>query len=143
MIRIRLSGHNLGIRGIEKYARKHRKKTEEALYASALVVQNEARRLVVQGPKSGRLYLKRGGKIAHRASAPGEPPASDTGTLARNIIVNAEFHLHRIRVIANTAYSGFLEYGTRRIKPRPFMFRALLAKKDEIRNIFTASFKRQ
>ncbi len=142
MISFRMRGNNLTVRGLERYARKNRKKTEEALYASALVVQNEARRLVVQGPKTGRTYIKRR-TIAHRASAPGEPPASDTGTLVRNIIVNAEFHANRIRVIANTNYAGFLEWGTRRIKPRPFMFRALLNKSAEIKRIFEVSFRRQ
>ena len=40
-------------------------------------VRDEAISLILNTPKNGRLYRRRG--VEHLASAPGEPPASDTG----------------------------------------------------------------
>ena len=72
----------------------------------------------MQPPKSGREY-ERGGEI-HIASAPGEPPAIDEGTLKRSLTV-------RNATMINGNPSGSLEtdlaYGTRLelIRDRKFM----------------------
>lgn len=70
-------------------------------------------------PKSGRVY-KRGKGRFHVASAPGEAPAIDTGTLAGSF---------RIKRLSQTSYlvsvgaehAAYMEYGTRYIAPRPFL----------------------
>lgn len=87
------------------------------------LVENRAVRLILDPPKSGRVYIRRG--VAHQASAPGEPPASDTGTLAkqREIDLIPERLAARLRFLA--AHAGHLEHGTRNIEPRPFARRAL------------------
>jgi phage gpG-like protein len=68
----------------------------------------------MQGPKSGRKY---GG---HQASAPGEAPAIDYGTLVNSIQVEMVNDLQAI-VYTNTEYAVGLELGTVHIRPRPFM----------------------
>jgi HK97 gp10 family phage protein len=69
-------------------------------------------------PKSGRVYLSHG--RLHVASAPGQAPAVDVGTLIGSIVVR---RVGPATFYANTdnGYAGFLEYGTRRMLPRPFM----------------------
>ena len=141
MITVKIRGQQAFIRNLTRFREEMSDQVDSALHASALVVQNEARRLVIKGPKTGRTYVRRG-KIKHRASAPGEAPASDTGTLARNIIVAAELLKNRIRIIANTRYSLFLEEGTKRMKPRPFMIVALENKKAQIIAIFQAALRK-
>lgn len=104
------------------------KELQKALYASALKVQREAQDSIRKGQKSGRIY-KRGDKI-HRASAPGEAPASDTGRLVNSITA----HLNKISmnklesfVVAGRGvvkYARMLEFGTAKIAARPFMLPA-------------------
>lgn len=74
-------------------------------------------------PGTGRIYAT-GYKTAphdtHQASAPGDPPAVDTGRL-RQSIVALKIEPGRWRVGTNLEYALYLEFGTRRIAPRPFM----------------------
>lgn len=71
-------------------------------------------------PKSGRYYrVSRTGR-PHRASAPGEAPAVLTGFLSNSI--QSEFPSARLGIIAIGAqYAPYLELGTARMKPRPFI----------------------
>lgn len=64
----------------------------------------------------------------HRASAPGESPATDTGFLATAIRAReTEETATTIKgqVVADAKYAAALEFGTRKIKPRPFLAPAL------------------
>jgi phage gpG-like protein len=64
-----------------------------------------------------------------RASAPGEPPAVDTGVLRNSI----NFEIQEFgKVVVGTAneYAEPLEFGTHAILPRPFMRPALANVKD-------------
>lgn len=94
------------------------------------LVRNEALRLVMQTEKTGRLY-RRGG-VTHQASAPGEPPASDTGRLVGSITTFYDQDKLTGIVSANTEYAPFLEYGTAKMEPRPFMRPALANKSEEV-----------
>ena len=73
----------------------------------------------MQGPKSGRLYERAGGRM-HQASAPGEAPAIDLGLLANSIQTKLESDLSGI-VYTNTAYAEPLEFGSIKMAARPFM----------------------
>jgi hypothetical protein len=53
------------------------------IHATGLLVHGTARLSLITGPKTGRVYKRRG--ITHRASAPGQTPASDTGNLLAHI----------------------------------------------------------
>lgn len=77
-------------------------------------------RLIVSGPKTGRIYRRLGG-VEHQASAPGEPPASDTGTLAQRGDVEFDANALRASVVFRTAYALPLELGTERMEPRPYL----------------------
>jgi hypothetical protein len=89
-------------------------------------------------PGSGRVYripvVKRDGTLrktkkgatsyrTHRASAPGEPPAVDTGELRRGSTMGIVGGKMRVGVTAK--YGPYLDRGTPRVKPRPFMAPAL------------------
>lgn len=81
----------------------------------------------------GDVYFRRGGKVLHwhrenfhQASAPGEPPSSDTGRLLTAIgheLVDGE--VVSGKVTANVKYAKWLEEGTRFMEPRPFLYPAL------------------
>lgn len=93
-------------------------------------VRTEADSLMNESPRSGRVYTRRG--VSHRASAPGEPPAPDTGRLRQSLRTEYNRELLMGTAIASTAYAESLEFGTSRIAPRPFMRPALANRKDEI-----------
>lgn len=115
----------------------------QELERRAFLVENAAKRLV-SGPGTGRLYdttfwrdaqgrLRKGRKrVPHRASAPGAPPATDTGRLLNSIShsISQQGPEWVARVEAKTNYSLYLELGTRHMAPRPFMRPALRAAGD-------------
>lgn len=65
----------------------------------------------------------------HQASAPGDPFASDTGTLSASITHDLATDTKGLlaRIGSNDQRMGWLEYGTSRIEPRPTLRPALKA----------------
>jgi hypothetical protein len=75
------------------------------VHTTALLVEQRSK-ASMSGPKSGRIYRR--GKKSHQASAPGEPPAVDTGKL-KNSIHTTMVTTTKAQVIANTDYAERLE----------------------------------
>ena len=106
----------------------------KALKASAFKIEESAKRSILQGTKSGRVYRRR--SVTHQASAPGEAPANDTGRLARSIITSIEPGGQVAKITAGSsqvAYAVMLEFGTAKMLPRPFMHPAFKENEDWIR----------
>ena len=87
------------------------------------LVEERAVQLILDTPKSGIIYRRRG--TEHRASAPGEPPASDTGNLVNNRRIDLFPARLAARLTFSSAYAWFLQNGTQHIEPRPWADRAL------------------
>ena len=108
---------------IPQHMKKHRRGLENALYEIGADVIEETRRLIINGPKTGRIYSFRGGR--HQASAPGEAPANRTGRLARSGDYKVK-NWQEMTVGETADYAKFLEDGTRgRIAPRQHLIRAV------------------
>ena len=84
--------------------------------ATALEINTAVKKRIQRGPKTGRVYVR--GNVTHQASAPGESPATDTGTLASSVYFEQKSKLSST-IGSRLAYAYYLEYGTARIKPRP------------------------
>lgn len=93
-------------------------------------VRTEAVTLMQNSPRGGRVY-RRGG-VSHKASAPGEPPAPDTGFLMRSIGTSVDPETLVGTVSFTARYARALEYGTARMAARPFARPALANKIDDI-----------
>jgi hypothetical protein len=107
-------------------------------------VENKAKRLVAAGGH-GRVYdtyfftdehgqvRPIGHRPPHRASAPGEPPASDTGLLLNSIHheMGDDGDGWYVDVGSDLQYAIYLEFGTRKMAPRPLWKAALAAAGDE------------
>ena len=81
-------------------------------------IQLEETKKSLTGPRSGKIgNLPGGGK--YRMSSPGETPAERSGELKKSI----RMRLNRSQAFIGTDldYGLALEYGTSKIKPRPFM----------------------
>jgi len=111
---------------------------QEIVKGGGQLIRGEAIKSIQTGAKSGVMYQKYNPRREHRASAPGEAPASDTGNLVSKIIVKQKTK-NIINVESNADYSAFLEYGTSKMEPRPFMLPAFEKSKKPIIN---AVFKR-
>jgi len=95
----------------------------EVIAGGAQLIRGEAIKSIQSGPKSGRIYEKYNPRRTHKASAPGQAPASDTGNLVRNIVVKQE-NPDLVKVESNATYSSFLEFGTSKMLASPFLFPA-------------------
>tara|TARA_R100001224_G_scaffold66993_1_gene40388 strand:- start:439 stop:888 length:450 start_codon:yes stop_codon:yes gene_type:complete len=95
----------------------------QVIQGGAQLIRGEAVKSIQSGPKSGRVYQRYNPTRTHKASAPGEAPASDTGNLVRNIRVNQKSQ-DIVTVESRAHYSKFLEYGTSKMQARPFLFPA-------------------
>ena len=69
----------------------------------------------IASPKHGRLYRRSGGRT-HRASAPGEYPARDSGATERSI--SSRVRKREATIGTSTFYARFLAEGTSRMAPR-------------------------
>jgi len=106
---------------------KMREAALRAVVAGVEAIVTEGTRLIASPPKTGRIYTRRG--IKHQASAPGQPPATDTGMLMASGkgIYPDQQGLFTVTGWANwsTAYARFLELGTEKMAPRPYARPAL------------------
>ncbi|MEO0955682.1 MAG: hypothetical protein AAFY12_11865 [Pseudomonadota bacterium] len=95
---------------------------ERGVRAATLDAESIAVDLVSE-PGQGRVYRRR--SRVHRASAPGDSPALDTGFLRASISSDVVRSPAGIvgRVKASAAYAAFLEFGTERMAARPFLSR--------------------
>lgn len=107
------------------------KNLDDAIRKAALLVEGTAKKKIQQGTRSGRFYAR--GRIIHRASAPGEPPKTDTGRLVGSIRSN--FFGLMAEVGSDVKYSSALELGTSRMKPRPWLRASLDENDSRIQNL--------
>ena len=97
---------------------------EKETALAAVQTANHARTSVAAGGKTGEVYQKYNPNRTHRASAPGEAPATDTGRLIGSI--TQQKVSDGWLVGSKVKYSVWLEYGTRTMEEeRPFFRPAL------------------
>lgn len=138
------------VEGLDKIAKATQKvqasinnELDIALFASAKRVEGQAKRSILAGGKTGRIYRRR--SVTHQASAPGQAPASDTGRLVNSINSYYEKAKKTAIVIAGRGtalYAILLEFGTRFMAPRPFMTPSLESNRDWIKNRIALGMKK-
>jgi len=142
---------------IKNLAQERKIGTRRALYEIGKNLAKDARGLINQKPKHGKVYRKyagiKGKKLArptnYTASAPGEAPAVVTGLLRKSINFTVKgsdemfFGVDLDR--GNADYGKYLEYknliamrgkGSKNIEPRPFISAAYQKNKRNIQQKF-------
>ena len=113
---------------------------------STMMVRNTAVQSIQKGG-TGKLYEKYNPRRTHRASAPNQPPASDTGFLVSQISTSVKKEPNGVvvgQIISAAPYSAYLEFGTTSmLNPkdgtggaRPFMQPALEKNRRKIEALF-------
>lgn len=120
MTQIKITVQNLDAvqKALIQYGAKAEAELNKAVVAAAITITNDIKKAIQSPPKTGRIY-KRGKKGRdHQASAPGEAPATDTGALVSSIAFKQEDRL-QATISSRLKYAPWLEYGTRKMAPRP------------------------
>lgn len=118
----------------------------DAVADVALKIRDYAIRGIQRGARSGILYTR--GNDTHRASAPGEFPKTDGGGLASSITAEAQgveatvgsrFLLVKEASDDDTdgSYPYYLEFGTSKMAPRPWLRPSIENNKEYARTAFT------
>lgn len=122
------------------HLRKHRVALKQALNEIGSEVVNLTAKFIFNGPKTGRVYSFRGGR--HQASAPGESPANRTGRLAGSGDYKVR-NFQEMTVGLTEDYAKYLEDGTKKMKPRPVLIRAVRAKSRDTERAILEAVKRE
>jgi HK97 gp10 family phage protein len=122
-MKMQLTGTEELKRALREFGLQADRKIADIVRGTAQNVRSHAIKAVQRGRKSGEVYEKYQPKRTHRASAPGQAPATDTGALVRSI--QADIRGRSAEVAANVDYAVYLEFGTQDMEPRPFLFPAL------------------
>lgn len=141
-----MSSLTMQIQGIEEFAKaienakvEVREAVESEIRKSALRVQSAAVKRIQRGPATGRIYEKSDPKRTHQASAPGQPPMTDTGRLASSI----EWEVDGLTgyIFTRLEYGVYLEFGTRKMQPRPFFLPSIEEDAPILYNALTGLLK--
>lgn len=115
-------------------------KAETAMRAVMVEASGDYVRILSQ-PGDGITYKRK--SSTHTASSAGNPPAPDTGRLrqaGQTEVIRVTGAVVGV-VSANTEYAAPLEFGTERIKPRPFMSRLIRENAAKYSEIFRRFLK--
>ncbi len=113
-------------------------KVKEYVTRGTMMVQNTAKESILKGG-TGRTYEKYEPRRTHTASAPNQPPASDTGFLVSQITMDVDVKSNGTvvgQIISSAPYSKALEFGTTQMTERPFMQPALEKNRRKIERLF-------
>jgi HK97 gp10 family phage protein len=102
----------------------------QAVMAGAFVIEGEVKVSMSAEAKTGRIYGR------HQASSPGEPPGVDTGVLVNSIrsrLLSSGSTSAFAVVGTGVEYGVYLEFGTSKMKARPFMRPAFDNNQDRIK----------
>jgi len=99
---------------------------ENLVSDSSVYMAEEMKKSISSGAKSGRKYGN------HTSSAPGQSPANWTGELLRSIKVQKDKNKSIVYITAK--YAEFLEFGTSKMRARPFIIPAFIKTKRYIQD---------
>ena len=140
-LRMRITNKPNFDRNINDISKKTLRNLQRAVRISANDVRNEAITSINSNPRAGGETTRYNPKRTIRISKEGDPPASDTGFLASNIHLVMDGDQLGASVESRAEYSSFLEFGTRKMRARPFMQPALEKGRRKYKQLFRKAVK--
>ena len=113
-IKMQVKNFDSAIRAFKNLQQSSQKPMTDILKGGGQEIRNIAVKKIQSDPKSGRTYMRYNPTRQHKASAPGEAPATDTGYLVSQIKVKA-VKPDEVVVDSQAPYSAYLELGTAEI----------------------------
>lgn len=134
---------------VKKFQQALEEKTKQAeadsrkyVTMSCAEVERTAKTLMRDSPTNPEVTY---GKKGHHPSLPGNAPAPDKGTLLQSITHSVEIQDGEVvgyvgSTIVNSDYPRYLEYGTSKMKPRPWLSASLIKCQTFMSNLFREIF---
>lgn len=141
---IKVTGLNETIKGLGAAGELIRKAAANGVFATAQQVRNTAINSI-QSQSQGRVVTRQsqgGNEYEHTASKPGDAPNTDTGALVRSISVEPQMPDLEMFVGSGIEYAPFLEYGTKRMAPRPWLQPAVDANAKKLKSNIETQIQR-
>lgn len=117
---------------------------KDAWFDSGELIKKSTANILNTGKRTGRVYTINGRR--HQASAPGEPPKTRTGALAKSVDYKVSGWRQMV-VGAGAGYAGFLEDGTRkmggRTGARKYLIKSVNDTSGDTINIFYSRLQRK
>ena len=123
---MRIKGADQVISNLRRFGADADREVRRVVATTTHRVRSRAVREIQRAPATGRVYEKYTPNRTHQASAPGEPPATDTGALASSISAIFD-NPKQARVGTPLTYGAHLEFGTTRMDARPWLWPSLQA----------------
>ena len=125
------------VSNLEQVMGKINETARQRMFQAVNTVRNEVLE-TLSGSRSGRTYKVPGTQKTYTASAPGEPPAVQTGELRQSISTEVEGQGRDIvgRVGTDKIQGKMTEFGTRNMAPRPWLRKSFENKENEVKEIF-------
>ena len=121
----------------KKYTESQKRSVQEA------VIALHARTIkLIRTTSSGAKQVRYSPKRTVTASSPGNAPNTDTGRLIQSIKFDFRKQGLEGRVGSNLKYAKHLEFGTKKMAPRPFLSTAIALEKSNMKKIFQKNMKK-
>ncbi len=113
------------IRKLKKLDKDMMTPVQKVILAGAMTIKNDAQRYMPQS-RGGitRTVYRDETRVQHTASAPGHPPAVDTGTLVANVAIDIDSDRMGASIGTNVLHGAYMEFGTATVAARPWLFPA-------------------
>ena len=130
-------------RMLERQAKQAEADSRKFVTMASAEVERTAKTIMRDSPTNPDVSY---GKKHHHPSYAGNPPAPDTGTLMRSIthsvtVKNGEVIGEIGSIIHDSDYPRFLEYGTSKMKPRPWLSASLIKCQSWMANLWKEIFR--
>lgn len=130
-------------RALEKQVKKAEADSKKFVTMSCAEVERTAKTIMRDSPTNPDVAY---GKKGHHPSYVGNPPAPDTGTLMRSITHEVTGNGKQVvgevgSIIHNSDYPKYLEYGTSKMKPRPWLSASLIKCQSWMSNLWKEIFR--
>ena len=131
------------IKAMERQAKKAETDSKKFVTKSCAEVERTAKTIMRDSPTNPDVSY---GKKHHHPSYAGNPPAPDTGTLMRSITHSVSVQGGQVvgevgSIIHNSDYPKYLEYGTSKMKPRPWLSASLIKCQSFMANLWQEIFR--
>ena len=130
-------------RMLEKQAKQAEADSRKFVTMASAEVERTAKRIMVESPTNPDVSY---GRKHHHPSYVGNPPAPDTGTLMRSITHSVTVKGNEVigevgSLIHDSDYPRYLEYGTSKMKPRPWLSASLIKCQSFMANLWKEIFR--